>query len=348
MLFDDTFVKACLKQKVDHVPVWYMRQAGRSQGEFREIRKKYTLLEICQIPELCAEVTMLPVQQLGVDAAILFSDIMVPLGPMGVKYDILDKRGPVLESPYRTSSNIDSLRDLHPEEDLPYVMDTIKILARELKVPLIGFSGAPFTLASYLVEGGSSRNYLKTKQLMYRNPDVWHRLMEKLGDMIVAYLKAQIVAGATAVQIFDSWVGALSPDDYRVYVHPTMQKIFEQLSVLPAPTIYFGVGTGELLPLWSDLATNVIGLDWRVTIDAGRKRIGERYAVQGNLDPTLLLAPWPVLEAKAKEILDEGLSKPGFIFNLGHGVFPEVPVNTLKHLTAYIHEYSQSVLEQRL
>ncbi|HJV47493.1 MAG TPA: uroporphyrinogen decarboxylase [Bacillota bacterium] len=348
MRFNDTFIKGCLKQQIDHVPVWYMRQAGRYQPDYREIRKKYTLLEICHIPELCAEVTISPVQQLGVDAAILFSDIMVPLGPMGVKFDIIEKRGPVLESPYRTAADIESLRDLSPEEDLPHVMETIKILARELKVPLIGFSGAPFTLASYMVEGGPSRNYIRTKQLMYSHPDVWNRLMDKLGTMVITYLKAQVQAGAQALQIFDSWVGALSPDDYRVYVYPTMKRIFDELKSVPAPKIYFGVGSGELLPLWSDLNTDVIGLDWRVSITEGRRRIGERYAVQGNLDPTLLLAPWPVLEAKAKEIIDQGISQPGFVFNLGHGIFPEVPGEMLRRLTDYIHEYSKTALEQRL
>lgn len=347
MNFNDTFVKACLKQKVDHVPVWYMRQAGRYQPEYREIRKKYTLLEICQIPELCAEVTTLPVQQLGVDAAILFSDIMVPLGPMGVKFDIIEKRGPVLETPYRTIDDINSLRPIQPEEDLPYVLDTIRILARELKVPLIGFTGAPFTLASYMVEGGPSRNYIRTKQLMYSHPDVWHNLMEKLGDMIVTYLKAQVAAGAKAVQIFDSWIGALAPADYVQYVYPTMKRIFQELKEIDAPKIYFGVGSGELLPYWNDLNTDVIGLDWRVSIPEGRERIGERYAVQGNLDPTLLLAPWSVLESKAKEIIDQGIQKPGFVFNLGHGIFPEVPGDMLKRLTDFIHEYSASVLKNK-
>lgn len=347
MSFNNTFINACLKKDIEHVPVWYMRQAGRYQPEYREIRKKYSLLEICNIPELCAEVTILPVQQLGVDAAILFSDIMVPLGPMGVKYDIIEKRGPVLDTPYRTADDINSLRPLQPEEDLPYVLETIKILSRELKVPLIGFTGAPFTLASYMVEGGPSRNYIRTKQLMYSHPDVWNNLMEKLGQMVVTYLYAQVEAGAKAVQIFDSWVGALSPGDYMKYVYPTMERIFTQLKDLKAPKIYFGVGSGELLPLWKDLDTDVIGLDWRVSIPEGRKRIGDRYAIQGNLDPTLLLAPWPVLENRAKEIIDEGLQKPGFVFNLGHGIFPEVPGEMLKRLTDFIHDYSANAIKNR-
>ncbi|RKD25084.1 uroporphyrinogen decarboxylase [Ammoniphilus oxalaticus] len=347
MTFNDTFLKACLKQEVDHTPVWYMRQAGRYQSEYREIRKKYSLLEICKIPELCAEVTILPVQQLGVDAAILFSDIMVPLGPMGVKYDIIENRGPVLETPYRTAEDIASLRALEPEEDLPYVLETIKILARELKVPLIGFTGAPFTLASYIVEGGPSRNYIRTKQLMYSHPEVWTSLMDKLADMIITYLRAQVDAGAKAVQIFDSWVGALSAQDYTKYVYPTMQRIFTELKDLPAPKIYFGVASGELLPLWSEYDTEVIGLDWRVTIPEGRKRVGEKFAIQGNLDPGTLLAPWPVLEEKAKQIIDQGLEKPGFVFNLGHGIFPEVPGDMLRRLTEFIHEYSASVIKNR-
>jgi uroporphyrinogen decarboxylase len=344
MTFNDTFVKACLKQDVEFVPVWYMRQAGRYQPEYREIRKKYSLLEICQIPELCAEVTISPVQQLGVDAAILFSDIMVPLGPMGVKYDIIENRGPVLDTPYRTKEDIDSLRPIQPEEDLSYVLDTIKILARELKVPLIGFTGAPFTLASYMIEGGPSRNYIRTKQLMYSHPDVWDRLMHKLADMIITYLKAQVQAGAQAVQIFDSWVGALSPSDYMRYVFPTMDRIFKELHELKAPKIYFGVGSGELLSLWSRLHTDVIGLDWRVPIREGRSRIGDRFAVQGNLDPTLLLAPWAPLESRAMEIIDQGVEEPGFIFNLGHGVFPEVPGEVLQRLTQFVHDYSRSIM----
>jgi uroporphyrinogen decarboxylase len=348
MTFNDTFVKSCLKQDIDFVPVWYMRQAGRYQAEYREIRKKYTLLEICRIPELCAEVTMLPVQQLGVDAAILFSDIMVPLGPMGVNYDIVEKRGPVLESPIRSAEDIQRLRPLEPENDLGYMMETIKLLVSQLNVPLIGFSGAPFTLASYMVEGGPSRSYLRTKELMYSQPQTWALLMEKLGTMVITYLKAQVAAGAKAVQVFDSWVGALSPEDYKQYVYPTMNRIFQELAELKdVPKIYFGVGSGELLSLWSNFAADVIGLDWRVSIPEGRQRTGGRYAIQGNLDPTLLLAPWPVLEAKAKEIIDQGLEQPGFVFNLGHGVFPEAPGDVLARLTDFIHTYSRTVIAGR-
>jgi uroporphyrinogen decarboxylase len=348
MTFNDTFIKACLKQEINFVPVWYMRQAGRYQAEYREIRKKYTLLEICRIPELCAEVTMLPVEQLGVDSAILFSDIMVPLGPMGVNYDIIEKRGPVLESPIRSAQDIQQLRPLEPENDLGYMMETIKLLVSQLNVPLIGFSGAPFTLASYMIEGGPSRSYLRTKELMYNQPKAWDLLMEKLGTMVITYLKAQVAAGAKALQVFDSWVGALSPEDYMQYVYPTMKRIFKELAVLTGvPKIYFGVGSGELLSLWSSFDADVIGLDWRVSIREGRIRTGERYAIQGNLDPTLLLAPWSVLEAKAKEIIDQGLEQPGFVFNLGHGVFPEAPGDVLARLTDFIHTYSRSVLSGR-
>lgn len=347
MTFNDTFLKACYKQEVDRVPVWYMRQAGRYQPEYREIREKYSLLEICKIPELCAEVTLLPVQQLGVDAAILFSDIMVPLGPMGAEYDIVENRGPVLESPFRTAEDVARLRPLSPEEDLPYVLETIRILAKELNVPLIGFTGAPFTLASYMIEGGPSRNYIRTKQFMYSQPDVWRSLMDKLADMIIVYLRAQVEAGAKAVQIFDSWVGALSPQDYLDYVSPTMRRIFSELKDLEAPKIYFGVGAGELLKHWKELDADVIGLDWRVSVADGRARVGERFAIQGNLDPGALLAPWPTLERKAKQIIDQGIEKPGFIFNLGHGIFPEVPGDMLKRLTDFIHEYSAKAINQR-
>ncbi|GAB7388575.1 uroporphyrinogen decarboxylase [Bacillaceae bacterium] len=347
MHLNDTFLRACRKEETETVPVWYMRQAGRYQPEYRKIREKYSLLEICRIPELCAEVTVLPVKQLGVDAAILFSDIMVPLGPMGVKYDIVANRGPVLEKPFRTKEDIERLKPLHPEEDLPYVLRAIELLTQELHVPLIGFAGAPFTLASYMVEGAPSRSYIRTKELMYSEPSVWKTLMDKLADMIVAYLKAQIAAGAKAVQIFDSWIGALSPEDYAQYVHPTMRRIFAELKDLAAPKIYFGVGAGELLSLWRDLDTDVIGLDWRISIREGRRRTGGKFALQGNLDPTLLLAPWHVIEERARRIIEEGIEKPGFVFNLGHGVLPEVSGETLKRLTDFVHEYSRFALKNK-
>nr|WP_026174117.1 uroporphyrinogen decarboxylase [Effusibacillus pohliae] len=345
MLFNDTFLRACRKERVEHVPVWYMRQAGRYQPEYRKIREKYSLMEICEIPEVCAEVTLLPVRQLNTDAAILFSDIMIPVKAMGMEVDIKGGYGPVIANPIKQAADVERLRDLDPEADLPNTMEAIRILHRELNVPLIGFAGAPFTLASYMIEGGPSKNYHKTKQMMYAAPEVWNALMDKLGNMIVTYMKAQVAAGAQAVQIFDSWIGSLSPSDYRQYVFPTMRRIFENLQGIGAPMIYFGINTGELLPVWKELAVDVIGVDWRVPLDAARARVGTKFALQGNLDPAVLLAPWPVIEQKAREILDLGMVEPGYIFNLGHGIFPEVKVETLKRLTEFIHRYSSAKLQ---
>lgn len=342
MTFNDNFLRACRKEPVDHIPVWYMRQAGRYQPEYRRIREKYSLMEICEIPDVCAEVTLLPVRQLNVDAAILFSDIMIPVKAMGIDVDIKGGYGPVIANPIKEVADVRRLRDLDPEVDLPKTMETIRILRRELRVPLIGFAGAPFTLASYMIEGGPSKNYYKTKQMMYTAPDVWDALMDKLGDMVVAYLKGQAAAGAQAVQVFDSWIGSLSPGDYRQYVFPTMQKIFRGLRDTGVPAIYFGINTGELLQVWKELPVDVIGVDWRVPLDSARKRVGTGFALQGNLDPALLLAPWDVIERKAKEILDMGMAHPGYIFNLGHGVFPEVKVETLQRLTEFVHRYSAS------
>lgn len=344
MTFNDNFLRACRKEAVDHIPVWYMRQAGRYQPEYRKIREKYTLMEICEIPEVAAEVTLLPVQQLNTDAAILFSDIMIPVKAMGIDVDIKGGYGPVIANPIRTVQDIHNLRDLEPEADLPHTMETVRILRRELHVPLIGFSGAPFTLASYMVEGGPSKNYHKTKQMMYSAPEVWNALMDKLGRMVVTYLKGQVAAGAQAVQIFDSWVGSLSPSDYRQYVYPTMQKIFEDLQDVGVPSIYFGINTGELLSVWKELTIDVLGVDWRLPLDLAHQRVGDQFALQGNLDPALLLAPWNVLQEKAKEVLDLGMAQPGYIFNLGHGVFPEVQVETLQKLTEFVHQYSASKL----
>lgn len=336
----DRFLRACRKEAVDRIPVWFMRQAGRYQPEYRKIREKYSLMEICEIPEVCAQVTLLPVQQLGVDAAILFSDIMIPLKAMGCQVEIKGGYGPVIAQPIRQPEDLHALHPLEPERDLPQTLETIRILRRELKVPLIGFVGAPFTLASYLVEGGPSKHYLRTKSMMYSAPQLWEQLMQTLGDMVITYARAQVQAGAQALQLFDSWVGSLSPQDFRQYVLPTMKRITEALQDLPVPLIYFGVNTAELLPLWKELNVSVIGVDWRIPLAEARKRVGERYALQGNLDPALLFAPWEVLQKRAEEILEEGMEQPGFIFNLGHGVFPEVRVETLQRLTEFVHTYS--------
>lgn len=339
-MVNDTLIKAAKGEPTDYVPVWYMRQAGRSQPEYRALKEKYSLFEITHQPELCAYVTRLPVEQYNVDAAILYKDIMSPLPAIGVKVDIRSGVGPVIDNPIRSLADVEKLGQIHPEQDVPYVLETIRILTKEqLTVPLIGFAGAPFTLASYMIEGGPSKHYNKTKAFMYAEPVAWHALMDKLADMTIAYVRAQINAGVRAVQIFDSWVGAVNEEDYRVYVKPAMQKIFSELKNEHVPLIMFGVGATHLVKEWNDLPLDVIGLDWRMEIRKARE-LGVTKSLQGNLDPAVLLAPWKVIEEKVKRILDQGLETPGFIFNLGHGVFPEVQPDTLKKLTEFIHDYS--------
>ncbi|UOF91730.1 uroporphyrinogen decarboxylase [Fodinisporobacter ferrooxydans] len=342
---NDRFLRACRREPVDVTPVWFMRQAGRSQAEYREIRKQYTLIEITHNPELCAEVTILPVKQYDVDAAILFSDIMVPIAPIGLPFDIR-AGGPVIETPIRSKADVDKLHDFDMEQDLPYVIQTIQILSKELHVPLIGFSGAPFTLASYMIEGGPSRNHLKTKTMMYEHPDIWFALMDRLEKTIITYLEGQVNAGADALQIFDSWVGALSPFDYETYVLPTMKRIIQGISHLAVPNIHFGVGTGELLPLMKQAGSDVLGVDWRVPLADARKRAGHDVALQGNLDPATLLGPWQEIERRTRVIIDQGIQQPGFIFNLGHGVYPETNGEILRKLAHFVHEYSSNKVRQ--
>ncbi|WP_153124788.1 uroporphyrinogen decarboxylase [Peribacillus tepidiphilus] len=342
MVINDTFLKAARGEQTDYVPVWYMRQAGRSQPEYRAIKEKYSLFEITHQPELCAYVTRLPVEQYGVDAAILYKDIMTPLPAIGVDVEIKAGIGPVISNPITSLADVEKLGEIHPEEDVPYVLETIKLLTEEqLKVPLIGFAGAPFTMASYMIEGGPSKNYNKTKAFMYSEPKAWFALMDKLGDMTITYVKSQIKAGAKAIQIFDSWVGALNVEDYRTFIKPVMNRIFSSLREENVPFIMFGVGASHLALEWNDLPLDVVGLDWRLPISQARE-MGITKAVQGNLDPAILLSPWEVIEERAKAILDQGMAQPGYIFNLGHGVFPQVKPETLKRLTDFIHEYSAS------
>ncbi|MDQ6421837.1 uroporphyrinogen decarboxylase [Paenibacillus sp. LHD-117] len=348
MSYNDRFIRASRKEQVDRVPVWYMRQAGRYDPDYRKIKEKYSLLEICKQPELAAEVTMMPIRKLGVDAAILYSDIMNPVASIGIDFDIVANIGPVIHNPIRSAVDVAKLKPIDVEGDLGHVLETIRILDRELEVPLITFAGAPFTIASYLIEGRPSKNYLRTKELMYSEPKVWHELMRKLGDMVIAYLRAHVAAGGKAFQLFDSWVGALSPADFRTFVLPTIERIFAELSDLPQPKIYFpGVSSGELLPELRAVQADVIGLDWRVSIAEGRRRLDRRVAVQGNLDPTILTAPMPVIESYAAEIIDQGISEPGFIFNLGHGLFPEASLEKLAELTKFIHSYSEKAIAAR-
>ncbi|QKS70755.1 uroporphyrinogen decarboxylase [Paenalkalicoccus suaedae] len=344
--FNDTFLRAATKKEVEHVPVWYMRQAGRSQPEYRELKKKYSLEEITKRPETCAWVTKLPVDQYNNDAAILYKDIMTPLPGIGVDVEIKAGIGPVIDKPITSMQDVDKLYELTPEKDVDFVLETIKILRTQLTVPLISFSGAPFTLASYMIEGGPSKNYNKTKAMMYAEPETWFALMDKLGDMVITYVKAQINAGSQAIQLFDSWIGALNQEDYRFYVKPVMERIFASLKDEGVPLIMHGVGARHLTMDWQDLDLDVVGLDWRYPIEEAR-RDGIVKAVQGNLDPSVLMAPWPVIEKKAKAILDAGMQQPGFIFNLGHGVFPEIDPAKLKQLTAFIHDYSKEKLAQK-
>lgn len=339
-IFNDTLLRAARGEKVGHTPVWYMRQAGRSQPEYLKIKEKYSLEEITKQPELCAYVTKLPVDQYNVDAAILYKDIVTPLPAMGIDVNIKPGVGPVISNPIRSVQDIERLREIHPADDVPYVLQTIQLLTKEqLNVPLIGFAGAPFTLASYMIEGGPSRSYNKTKSLMVSEPQAWFLLMDKLADMTITYVTAQVQAGAKAIQIFDSWVGALHVDDYRIFVKPTMEKIFSSLRALDVPLITFGVGASHLAEEWHSLPVDVVGLDWRMHIqDAAAK--GFTKTIQGNLDPTLLIADWDVLEKRARSIIEQGVEYGHHIFNLGHGVFPDVKPATLKKLTELVHTYS--------
>jgi len=348
MSYNDRFIRACRKEQVDQIPVWYMRQAGRYDPDYRKIKEKYSLLEICKQPELAAEVTMMPIRKLGVDAAILYSDIMNPVASIGIDFDIVANIGPVIANPIRSAADVERLKPIDVEGDLGHVIETIRILDRELEVPLITFAGAPFTIASYLIEGRPSKNYLRTKEMMYSEPELWHELMRKLGDMVITYLRAHIAAGGKAFQLFDSWVGALTPGDFRKFVLPTIERIFAELSDLPQPKIYFpGVSSGELLPELLNVKADVIGLDWRVSIAEGRRRLDHGYGVQGNLDPTILTAPISVIESYAKEIIDSGIEEPGFIFNLGHGLFPEASLEKLAQLTAFVQSYSKKAIAAR-
>ncbi|MGH2820744.1 MAG: uroporphyrinogen decarboxylase [Actinomycetota bacterium] len=333
---EERFLQACRGQRPDVTPVWFMRQAGRSLPEYRELRERHSILDICRTPELAAAATLQPVRRLGVDAAILFSDIVVPLAGIGVTLDIREGVGPVIEEPLRTVSDVDRLRPLEPAQDVPYVAEAVSLLKEELKVPLIGFAGAPFTLASYLVEGGPSKHHARTKALMYSHPETFGELMHRLAHSTLAHLQAQIDAGADAVQVFDSWAGALTPTDYRRYVLPAVARIFEGLYGTGAPTIYFGVTTGELLSSMARAGASVVGVDWRVPLDEARRRIGERHVVQGNLDPAACLAPWEVLQEKAREVLERG-GGAGHVFNLGHGVLPETDPAQLKRLVDLVH-----------
>jgi uroporphyrinogen decarboxylase len=341
-LKNDRFLKACRREPVDVTPVWFMRQAGRYMAEYRALRQRYSLLEICAQPDLATEVTLQPVNRIDVDAAILFSDLLLPLEPMGLPFDFIKGEGPQLEQPINDAADIDRLRMFEPREKLSHVLTAIVQIQRELdgRVPLIGFSGAPFTLASYAIEGGHSNNFAKTKALMYGHPDAWHRLCEKLADIVGDYLVAQIEAGVNAVQVFDSWVGTLNAGDYREFALPHTKRIFERVNGR-VPTIHFGTGTATILEDIRNAGGDVIGADWRIAIDEAWDRIGHDRAIQGNLDPTLLLGPTSRMVHQTDDILTRAGSRPGHIFNLGHGILPSTPVEHVQMLAQYVHSASR-------
>ncbi|MFL5797984.1 MAG: uroporphyrinogen decarboxylase [Actinomycetota bacterium] len=332
---DDVFLRACRREPVERTPVWFMRQAGRYQPEYRALRERYGILDICRTPELAVRVTSLPVEQLGVDAAILFSDIMVPVAAMGAGVEIVEGRGPVVDPPIRTTGDIDRLHVLEPETDVPFVAEAVRELVNVLDHPLIAFAGAPFTVASYLVEGGPSRDYARTKALMWSDPATWERLMTLLARSMLAHLRAQVDAGASAIQLFDSWVGALSEDDYREHVLPYSRRILEGLSGVPR--IHFGVGAAHLLEAVRDAGADVVGVDWRTPLDEAWKQLGDGVAVQGNLDPAAVLAAPDTLRRKVLEVIDAAGGRPGHVFNLGHGVLPATDPAALRGVVELVH-----------
>jgi uroporphyrinogen decarboxylase len=336
---NDRFLRACRREPVDCTPVWFMRQAGRYLPEYQQVRARHSILEVCKTPELAVEVTLQPVERFALDAAIIFADILLPLEPMGIELTFEAGEGPVIHNPVRSASAVKALRPFQ-RGDLGFVSESIRQARKALdgRVPLIGFAGAPFTLASYLIEGGSSRHYLEAKRLMYREPEAWHDLMARLAEAVTGFLLDQVEAGAQAVQLFDSWVGALSPDDYEEYVLPYSTRIFAGLAGAGVPRIHFGTGTATLLPLMASAGCDVIGLDWRTPLDQGWAAAGEHVAVQGNLDPVTLFAPPAELERRVTAILDRAGGRPGHIFNLGHGILPETPPESVGFVADLVHE----------
>jgi uroporphyrinogen decarboxylase len=333
---------AARRQRVPYTPVWFMRQAGRYLPEYRAVRERHSLLEICATPPLAAEVTLQPVRRLGVDAAILFADILLPLVPMGLDLTFATGEGPVITNPVRGAADVARLALVDVRDALAPVLETVRLVRGQLNptTPLIGFAGAPFTVACYCIEGGSSRHFVTAKRLMYEAPAAWHELLRRLVTVLGDYCAAQVEAGAQALQLFDSWAGALSPDDYNCYVLPHSRQLFDRLRTLEVPLIHFGVGTGSLLELMRDAGGDVIGVDWRVPLDEARERIGPGHAVQGNLDPVALFAPLPELATKVREVLRRAGDGMGHIFNLGHGVLPETPVDHVRAVVDLVHELS--------
>ena len=337
---DAPFLLACRNLPAPRVPVWFMRQAGRSLPEYRAIRGVGSILDVIRRPDVAAEITLQPVRRHGVDAAILYSDIVVPVAAVGFGVDVVPGVGPVVTEPFRGKEDLARLRPLEPDQDVPFVAETVRLVTAELgDVPLIGFAGAPFTVASYLIEGGPSRTYARTKTMMHGDPATFSALLDILADLALASLRAQVAAGASAVQVFDSWAGTLAPDDYEALVLPATRRIFEGMADLGAPRIHFGVGTGELLGLMAAAGPDVVGVDWRVPLDVARGRIGEGRAVQGNLDPAVCLASWDVVEGRARHVLARGGGR-GHVFNLGHGVLPDTDPDVLTRLVELVHGWS--------
>ncbi|HJQ34201.1 MAG TPA: uroporphyrinogen decarboxylase [Pyrinomonadaceae bacterium] len=340
-LWDSPFMRACRREQVPHTPVWLMRQAGRYMKEYRDVRAQHSFLEMCKRPEVASEVTVYAAHRLNVDAAIIFADILLIIEPMGLELEFAKGEGPVIHNPVRSAADVDRVREVEDVSTLDYVYEAIRITRRNLRpdIPLIGFCGAPFTLASYICEGGGSKNYINTKRLMYTDPGAWHALMSKIARALSQYLNSQVEAGAQAVQIFDSWVGALSPDDYREYVLPHTREVVR--GVKPGvPVIHFGTGTAALLELMKEAGGDVIGLDWRVRLDEAWQRLGD-VAVMGNFDSIALFTNPEVVRRRAKEILEQAANRPGHIFNLGHGILPETPVENVVALVEAVHELSK-------
>ena len=332
-----TFLDACLSKKTSYTPVWYMRQAGRYLPEYKKLKGSKNILDIVRTPELAAQISKQPVDILGVDAAVLYADIMIPLLGIGIDLEIVENIGPVINQPFTSLKDVKKIRALEPTQDIPYLLKTIAILRKELHVPLIGFSAAPFTLASYLIEGKPTRDFLKTKSFMYTEPKAWNLLMEKLSDLIVVYLTSQIAAGIQTIQLFDSWVGCLSAEDYESFVLPYTKKIFSSLQEFSIPLIHFGTNTAGMLKAFSSVDCDVVSIDWRIPLSKAWEEIGYERAIQGNLDPAILLSDFSLIRKKVDRLFDSLPKKEGYIFNLGHGVLPPTPVKNIMKLTEYIH-----------
>ncbi|MBI1912222.1 MAG: uroporphyrinogen decarboxylase [Deltaproteobacteria bacterium] len=341
---NETFLKACRREQTDYTPVWLMRQAGRYMKEYMAIREKHSFIEMCKKPEIACEVTLQPVKAFELDAAIIFADILLPLEGMGINFEFAKNEGPVIRNPVRNRKDIDAVKVINPEADVPYLLEAIKLVKKELngKVPLIGFSGAPFTLASYIIEGEGSRNYINTKKLMYTDPEGWKILMDKIADVVIVYLQAQAKAGAQVLQLFDSWVGCLGPDDFREYALPYTKRVIDTIKkTTDVPVINFGTNTGTYLNLVKQGGGDVIGVDWKVRLDEAWKTIGYEHSIQGNLDPVVLFSNPATIRKRVKEIIDMAEGRPGHIFNLGHGIILGTPVDNVRAVIDSVHEFSK-------